>query len=110
MEQVLLKKAEPELKLDVVVLEEVPVEQALLVEAKPKEEQKPAKKAFTQEEIKFLMENKDKFTNEELAEKLGRSVDSVTHKLSRAGIARQSYEWTDDKDKFLMFRGEKNGI
>ena len=54
MEQVLLKKAEPELKLGVVVLEEVPVERELLVEAKPKEEQKPAKKAL----LKLLKKGK----------------------------------------------------
>ncbi|MFX0076428.1 MAG: hypothetical protein ACFE96_13385 [Candidatus Hermodarchaeota archaeon] len=46
MEQVLLRKEEPELKLDVVVLEEVQVKPELLEEAKPAEEQKPAKKAL----------------------------------------------------------------
>lgn len=61
----------------------------------------PKRKHFTEEEIRFLIENKDKFTNEELAAKLERSVDSVTHKLSRTGMARQSYEWTNDKDIFL---------
>ncbi len=66
------------------------------------EETKRAKRrSFTKEDIKFLKENKDKLTNEEIAERLGRSVDSVTHKLSRLGIARESYEWTDDKDGFL---------
>ncbi|NQT06093.1 MAG: hypothetical protein HQ575_00975 [Candidatus Omnitrophica bacterium] len=64
-------------------------------------EKKIAKKSFTAEEIQFLEENKDAFTNEELAEKLGRTVDSVTHKLSRLGIARETYDWTKDKDKFL---------
>lgn len=59
------------------------------------------RKQFTEEEIRFLEENMDKFTNEELAEKLGRSVDSITHKLSRMGIARESYEWTEEKDNFL---------
>jgi len=63
--------------------------------------EKTTRKPFTKEEIKFLRENKDKLTNEELAKKLGRSVDSVTHKLSRAGIARENYEWTKDKDRFL---------
>ena len=38
---------------------------------------------------------------EELAEKLERSLDSVTHKLSRLNIGRQSYEWTEEKDYFL---------
>ncbi|MFX0049088.1 MAG: hypothetical protein ACFE8G_13130 [Candidatus Hermodarchaeota archaeon] len=46
MEQVLLEKEEPEFKFEVVVLEEVPVEQDLLVEVKPQEEQKPLKKAL----------------------------------------------------------------
>ena len=63
--------------------------------------EKPTKKRFTQEEIKFLKENKDKLSNEELAKELGRSIDSITHKLSRLGIARESYEWTTIKDKFL---------
>lgn len=68
-------------------------------EIRPVVERRP----FTKEETGFLMENKDKFTNEELAQRLDRSVDSVTHKLSRLGIARQSYEWTKDKDNFLKF-------
>ena len=72
---------------------------------KPKEEVKKPKKSrrkrFTKEEIEFLKENKGKMTNEQLAEELGRSIDSVTHKLSRLGIARESYEWTDEKDIFL---------
>lgn len=46
MEQVLLEKEEPEFKFEVVVLEEVPVKQDLLVEVKPQEEQKPLKKAL----------------------------------------------------------------
>lgn len=54
MEQVLLKKPELELKLEVVVLEEVPVEHDLLEEAKPQEEQKPVKKAL----LKLLKKGK----------------------------------------------------
>lgn len=73
---------------------EVPAEK---VAAAPR----PTRKPFTKDEIKFLKENKDKFTNEELARELGRSIDSVTHKLSRLGIARESYQWTEVKDKFL---------
>ncbi len=65
------------------------------------EEEKQAKKPFTEEEVNFLKENRDKLTNEELAEKLGRTLDSVTHKLSREGLARKSYDWTEDKDVFL---------
>lgn len=54
MEQVLLKKKEPELKFEVVVLEEVPVKQELREEAKPQEEQKPVKKAL----LKLLKKGK----------------------------------------------------
>jgi len=46
MEQVLVRKVEPELKFEVVVLEEVSVEQELLEVAQPQEEQKPVKKAL----------------------------------------------------------------
>jgi hypothetical protein len=46
MEQVLVRKEDPELKLEVVVLEEVQVKPDLLEEAKPQEEQKPVKKAL----------------------------------------------------------------
>ena len=46
MEQVLVRKVEPELKFEVVVLEEVSVKQELLEVAKPQEEQKPVKKAL----------------------------------------------------------------
>ena len=66
-----------------------------------KEVKRSARRPFTQEEISFLTENRDKFTNEKLAEKLERSLDSVTHKLSRLNIGRQSYEWTEEKDDFL---------
>lgn len=68
---------------------------------KEEEKERLTRKPFTEEEIKFLVENKDKYTNEELAKRLGRSIDSVTHKLSRLGIARESYEWTEEKDNFL---------
>lgn len=47
MEQVLLKKEDPELKLEVVALEEVLVELEPLEEAKPQEKQKPVKKALS---------------------------------------------------------------
>lgn len=84
--------------IEVKPVEEIkPVEEARPVEEKPKK----TRRRFTKEEIKFLKENKDKFTNEELAQKLDRSLDSVTHKLSRLGIARESYEWTKEKDDFL---------
>jgi hypothetical protein len=53
MEQVLLKKEEPELKLKVVVLEEVPVKPVVEV-AKPQEKQKPVKKAL----LKLLKKGK----------------------------------------------------
>ena len=46
MEQVLVRKEEPEFKLEVVELEEVPVKEVLLEEAKPSGEQKPMKKAL----------------------------------------------------------------
>jgi len=46
MEQVLLRKKEPELKFEVVVLEEVSVKPELLEEAKLQEEQKPVKKSL----------------------------------------------------------------
>ena len=40
-------------------------------------------------------------TNQEMAQELGRSVDSVTHKLSRRGISRETFEWTKAKENFL---------
>jgi len=54
MEQVLLKKQEPELKLELEVLEEVPVKADLLEEEKPEEKQKPLKKAL----LKLLKKGK----------------------------------------------------
>ncbi len=54
MEQVLLKKKEPELKFEVVVLEEVPAKQELHEETKPQEEQKPVTKAL----LKLLKKGK----------------------------------------------------
>ena len=51
MEQVLLKKVEPELRFEVVVLEELPFKKE---EAKPQEEQKPVKKAL----LKLLKKGK----------------------------------------------------
>ena len=54
MEQVLVRKNEPELKLEVVFLEEVPVDQKLREEAKPQGEQKPVKKAL----LKLLKKGK----------------------------------------------------
>ena len=53
MEQVLLKKEEPEVKLEVVVLEEVPVKPVVEV-AEPQEKQKPLKKAL----LKLLKKGK----------------------------------------------------
>jgi hypothetical protein len=69
--------------------------------AVPKAPKKVKRKSFTKGEVQFLMENRDKMTNEELASHLGRSLDSVTHKLSRLNLGRESYEWTDEKDDFL---------
>jgi len=46
MEQVLLRKNEPELKFEVIVLEDVPVKLELSEEAKPQEKQKKAKKSL----------------------------------------------------------------
>jgi len=54
MEQVLVRKEEPELKLEVEVLEEVPAKQEVHEEAKPQEEQKPVKKAL----LKLLKKGK----------------------------------------------------
>ena len=54
MEQVLLRKVEPELRLEVEVLEEVPVKAELRELAKPQEEQKPVKKAL----LKLLKKGK----------------------------------------------------
>ena len=72
----------------------------------PEEKESPppkiiTRKPFTKKEIKFLKDNAGRLTNEELAKELGRSIDSVTHKLSRMGSSRQSYDWTKDKDNFL---------
>ncbi len=54
MEQVLLKKVEPEFKFEVEVLEEVPVKLEFREVAKPQEEQKPVKKAL----LKLLKKGK----------------------------------------------------
>ncbi|MBL7069446.1 MAG: hypothetical protein ISS34_06270 [Candidatus Omnitrophica bacterium] len=70
-------------------------------EAASAEEEKPTRRPFSKKEVEFLIENKDRLTNEELAKMLNRTVDSVTHKLSREGLARESYEWARDKDTFL---------
>lgn len=69
-------------------------------EAKEKVE-KIRRKPFGKLEIKFIKENTGKMTNEQIADKLGRSVDSITHKLSRIGLSRESFVWTKAMDKFL---------
>ena len=46
MEQVLLRKNEPELKFEVIVLEEVPVKLELSEEAKSQDKQKKVKKSL----------------------------------------------------------------
>jgi hypothetical protein len=54
MEQVLLKKVEPELKFEVEVLEELPLKKDQAEQAKPQEQQKPVKKAL----LKLLKKGK----------------------------------------------------
>ena len=54
MEEVLLRKMEPELNFEVEVLEEVPAKAELHELAKPQEEQKPVKKAL----LKLLKKGK----------------------------------------------------
>lgn len=54
MEQVLLKKVEPELRFEVVVLEELPLKKDQAELAKPQEEQRPVKKAL----LKLLKKGK----------------------------------------------------
>ena len=54
MEEVLLRKMEPDLNFEVEVLEEVPVKHELHEVAKPQEEQKPVKKAL----LKLLKKGK----------------------------------------------------
>ena len=54
MEEVLLRKVEPEFKFEVEVLEEVPVKLEVRELAKPQEEQKPVKKAL----LKLLKKGK----------------------------------------------------
>jgi len=76
--------------------------------AKSRDDSKKAeKKAFTKKEIKFLKKHRDEMNNEELAKELGRSVDSVTHKLSRLGISRDNFEWTKTKENFLKNKFKK---
>jgi len=67
----------------------------------PEPSKKIKRKPFTKGEIQFMAENRDKMTNEELARHMGRSLDSVTHKLSRMNLSRESYDWTEEKDDFL---------
>jgi len=76
-------------------------ESPLSKEAAEEGGEKSTRRPFGRKEVEFLRENKDRLTNEELAKSLNRTVDSVTHKLSREGLARESYEWARDKDKFL---------
>lgn len=70
-------------------------------EAPENVKEKIIRKPFTEEEIKFLKENRDKMTNDQLAEKLERTVDSITHKLSRLGLSREEFHWTVAREKFL---------
>ncbi len=62
MEQVLLRKNEPELKFEVVVLEDVPVKLELSEEAKPQEKQKKVKKSL------FKLMKKSKYNAKYLEE------------------------------------------
>ena len=62
---------------------------------------KISKKPFTKREIGFLKKNRDKMSNEEMAEELNRTPNSITHKLSRLGFSRETFDWTKDKEGFL---------
>lgn len=63
--------------------------------------EKITRRPFSEDEIKFIEENRDRMTNEEIADKLGRSLNSITHKLSRMGISRESFVWSKTSENFL---------
>jgi len=54
MEQILLRKKEPEIKIELIILDELPVEQELPIEVKIKVDGKPGKKAL----LKLLKKGK----------------------------------------------------
>ena len=63
--------------------------------------EKITRKSFTKKEIEFLRENRGRMSNEEIARVLDRTPDSITHKLSRLGLSRETFEWTTEREKFL---------
>jgi hypothetical protein len=55
---------------------------------------------YTEEDIEFLKENYDKFSYEEIAEILSKSVGSISMKINRLGLLK-SEKWSDEEIKLL---------
>lgn len=58
------------------------------------------RKIWTQEELEFIKNNYGKMTAQELADQLGRTESSVTHKLVRHEI-KSPREWSDDELQYI---------
>lgn len=56
---------------------------------------------YTREEIRFLRENVDKMTNEELALRLGRSKNAITNYICVHGLGRSGPLWTPEQVEYL---------
>ena len=71
MEQVLLRKNEPEIKLEIIVLEDVPVKLELSEEAKPQKKQKKIKKSLLKlmEKSKYNAKYLEELVSPETAKK-----------------------------------------
>ena len=52
-------------------------------------------KLFTKEDEKFLRDNCERMTNVELGKVLGRTPNSVQHKMSQLGVTRAK-SWNED--------------
>jgi len=57
---------------------------------------------WTEEEIRFLKENKEKMTAKEMAGELGRTYRSVTSKIHQLGITNPSSPWSEEEEKILV--------
>ena len=56
---------------------------------------------ITEQEKKFVLENFDKMTILELAEKIGRSKSSIDKIKRELGVNSEIIEWTEDELKTL---------
>ena len=72
---------------------------------KKTQDQPKERRAWTQEEYDFIKDNFGKLSKEEMAEKLGRSVDAIKIKLNRSGLTEYSYHGMSNTRIYSIWNG-----